>query len=1671
MKSKLKNKIIKWVSSLLVLTMTITYVPIGEISSVFAESNQTEKNNHTNDSEKKQGKKEIVSKRTENSKTYLDSDGTYSTEISQKPIHFKNNRNEWQPIDNNLISNRSEQVYENKANSFKVKFNKKHTPDSSFIEIEDKQGSAELMLEPLEHTNTEPLTVEGIVNGESITYPNVYPDIDMRYTVGVDRVKEDIIYPEKPSEGFPDKFTYKMELDGMKVKENGGTIYLYDVDSNKPLYYFEAPYMYDSYKPKGFQAVSGIESVPEESISYDIEMEYEVINNELFLHIIPNKKWLEDSNRIYPITIDPTLVKLQSSTYVEDTNIRSAFPSQSGGSDTELGAGRSGTNVIRGLLKFDVSSIPVNSTIMSADVTLWYSSTNNNTPLDISLHRVTKGWLESQANWNYAKTSPSTVWTTKGGDFTSKPQATVGGLAGILDLAVADMKWKLPTTLISDWLYNPQTNYGLLLKSNTENTDSYKKFISSEHTIDSKYHPLLVISYKMDARLGLENHWEFDNHSLVGGNVFTNITTGNNVIQYQDFNLLARGGYDFNFIRTYNSKSLEKSAFGLGWTASGFETLFINKELNTIDYTDEDGTTHTFTYDETSKFYKSGPGHYETIREYSTFTNNRYEYFYEMLDPFGEKFVFKRNRIDNSTSMQVARLEYKEDRHGNRITFEYSNDQLVKISSKLNTNLVKSIIFTYNEAGLIDSAKYEGNELKFRYTDGKLTQVDRLRNDGNYETTKFEYKNNRLIAIVDPNNRRTDFTYQNEMIVKVQEPDIKKTVDTTDRPGNQYSLDVISKNATVIDPEGNKTIYYLNDNYVAERIVADGIETQYELDSNWNITKENVAGSITLNSYDPKGNLLTTTDPEGNTQTYTYTKFCNVKSHTDSDKNTTIYSYNEKGDLIGVEVPVINKEGAMLITIYEYDEYGDIKSVTQPDGSKQLINLDYTSSIKNITNIDVFGNKTSIKTDFKGNVLEKKDGKIQTYTNKYNSKNEIEKIIDPKLHETIYGYDKNGNISSVKNGREFTSFHIYNEQNLLKEEINAIGNKIIYDYDFDGNLTDIYLPNDGIIHYVHDVLNRLTEIHSNGELEWKYNFEGERLASIYQGTNLYKLFDYYDNNKLKSVKEGFNLLEYSYLGDQFKSQLKYSVGGQTPIIIEYVPDEDFRIKGVNKNGQRLVSFQYNSNGLPDLISYVNGSSVSIRYDQNRLSSYRLENKPNQILDEYSLEYDANQNIKKIISNKGITEYSYDELNQLELEKLPDGTIISYEYDEVGNRKKKCTTLNGVITEVNYEYNGANELSKIGSQVYKYDKNGNLNFDGINSYVFNNFNQLIEIKDSKGKTIVRYTYDEEGKRKSSTTSQGTVQYYYEGERVLYETDGNNQVLREYSYDDNGNPVTMTTRGKTYYYLNNHHGDVQALTDSAGNVVASYTYDAWGNILTESGSMASENPYRYAGYRYDDNTKLYYLLTRYYNPDNGVFLSSDPARGELDNPISQNGYNYGNNNPVMNVDPSGTIVETVLDLASIGYSTYQFIKNPTWKTAGYLVWDLTAAAIPIVPGSYVVKGGKLLVNLSKGEEVFLPGFHSFEQARNTAFKILEEYGNVNLWNSIPRTGRLKSSYAYGKVDGRKASDGSWEWRVDWDPHKGAHINIAIGKKRPYKLAIPFKASYKQYKSIIDSYNKKR
>ncbi|GKV68545.1 hypothetical protein NCCP2716_10430 [Sporosarcina sp. NCCP-2716] len=319
------------------------------------------------------------------------------------------------------------------------------------------------------------------------------------------------------------------------------------------------------------------------------------------------------------------------------------------------------------------------------------------------------------------------------------------------------------------------------------------------------------------------------------------------------------------------------------------------------------------------------------------------------------------------------------------------------------------------------------------------------------------------------------------------------------------------------------------------------------------------------------------------------------------------------------------------------------------------------------------------------------------------------------------------------------------------------------------------------------------------------------------------------------------------------------------------------------------------------------------YDANQQMDSLKVTKGTSILLEEKIGYDVLGLLQTVTSTTGNKTFSYDKGNQLLSQDIPAAQLSeTYTYDATGNRASRTTTKNGVTKHTAFTYNGNNELETVNGEPYTYDKNGNRTLDSRYSYTYNKFDQLTSITDRKtGALTATYTYDDAGRRTSKAVGGKITNYHYgDGIQVLFETDAVGTITAEYIYDPDGLPLVLSKGTQNYYYVYNSLKEIVGLTDRDGNFVATYSYDAWGNILSQSGAMAADNPLRYKGARYDDETDLYYLIARYYQPEEGVFFSADPEGGDLDLAITQNGYNYMNNNPVMMSDTDGNYAWLVI-----------------------------------------------------------------------------------------------------------------------------------------------------------------
>ena len=193
--------------------------------------------------------------------------------------------------------------------------------------------------------------------------------------------------------------------------------------------------------------------------------------------------------------------------------------------------------------------------------------------------------------------------------------------------------------------------------------------------------------------------------------------------------------------------------------------------------------------------------------------------------------------------------------------------------------------------------------------------------------------------------------------------------------------------------------------------------------------------------------------------------------------------------------------------------------------------------------------------------------------------------------------------------------------------------------------------------------------------------------------------------------------------------------------------------------------------------------------------------------------------------------------------------------------------------------------------------------------------------SKSGSTLSFDYDADGVRISKTVNGVETKYYTAGDQILRMEKGDDAL--DFLYDEAGAVFGVLHNGTPYYYVRNGQNDIVALVDQNANIIGQYSYDAWGKPIQVTGDaeIVSLNPFRYRGYVYDEETGLYYLQSRYYDPELGRFLNADAIAGEIGTLGSHNVFAYCMNNPVNQVDPSGHAgKKIIIGGVSIPLSTY-------------------------------------------------------------------------------------------------------------------------------------------------------
>ena len=331
-------------------------------------------------------------------------------------------------------------------------------------------------------------------------------------------------------------------------------------------------------------------------------------------------------------------------------------------------------------------------------------------------------------------------------------------------------------------------------------------------------------------------------------------------------------------------------------------------------------------------------------------------------------------------------------------------------------------------------------------------------------------------------------------------------------------------------------------------------------------------------------------------------------------------------------------------------------------------------------------------------------------------------------------------------------------------------------------------------------------------------------------------------------------------------------------------------------GGQTTTYTYDANG-NRASQTTDGVTTTYTYNNANLVTGMVNKMGDVVISSFTYTYYADGNMyTKAETQLDVTTnttYVYDGMGRLKSETVGED-VISYYYDANGNR----TLMNNDGNITSYTYDKNNRLlteSANGETItYTYDANGNTLTAGNKTYTYNARGQQIGYTD--GTVTATYAYNPSGLRSAKTVGGSTKYFVYNGMQIVFEYEDSVSDGTIYYYGLNR---THSSDGDVYVY--NAHGDTVQLVNGT-SVAASYTYDAFGNLINTIGD--SDNAFLYCSEYFDGETETYYLRARYYNPANGRFTQQDAwAFMDPADPLTLNLYTYCFSNPVAYVDFTG------------------------------------------------------------------------------------------------------------------------------------------------------------------------
>ena len=589
-----------------------------------------------------------------------------------------------------------------------------------------------------------------------------------------------------------------------------------------------------------------------------------------------------------------------------------------------------------------------------------------------------------------------------------------------------------------------------------------------------------------------------------------------------------------------------------------------------------------------------------------------------------------------------------------------------------------------------------------------------------------------------------------------------------------------------------------------------------------------------------------------------YNDYSLISKLTNYQGNTVEYQYDPSTKQV---TSLIEPNGRT--TSYSYNSNTDqLLSMTTNSSNENSNTINYTYSYDDLTSVTSNGFSYNFVYDAFGNVQETKVGDQSLIYNIYLPNN-------MGLQSTTFGNGHVVNYHYDKYGREIQ--RDYNGTPVHKFKYNSYGYLVEHE-DLNQNVT---------YRYQYDAIDRLVGMDTSHNQQFRVKYDDKNRIDY----NISKIKD-------QTVKTSY---VYGLAENSQHPSAIYGVNINDTPYVTYEYDNLARLSKRSLNTTTPFDVQY---------QYLSGDSIGTT---TPIVSAITNGNSN-----ISYTYDEMDNITSISENGELkVTYHYDSMEQLVREdNLYLNKTISYTYDHHGNilsvSEYPYTTgeLGNPIATHTYTYDDANWKDKLTSydgQTITYDQIGNpLQYRDNMVFTWENGRELANINHN-----ISYQYNGDGIRIHKTVDGVDTDYYYNGDMLLTQISGDNRI--DFYYDQVGGFLGFNYNGADYYYLFNAQSDVVGIVDSNGNIVVNYTYDSWGNPVSITGTLANTvgklNPIRYRCYYYDNESGLYYLNNRYYDPITHRFLNVDNFLGIVDNTNAQNIFAYCKNNPVSNLDSEG------------------------------------------------------------------------------------------------------------------------------------------------------------------------